>query len=418
TDIEKDKVLIAVNIDGGQMLETRADPLATEMVQMLTTGGLGKHSLDDLQTVLAGHEVSTSLANGPDSFVGSARTTPADLALQLRVLAALITDPGYRIEGEQQYRLAVNTYFTQLNATPAAALTNSIGGILSDQDPRFSVQKVEAYRALTFARLKAAIADRLAHGALEVGLVGDVDEARAIALVGATLGALPVREADFRPYAEQRQRPFTAERTERVVRHTGPANQAMLRLTWPTRDDSDPQAKQVLNMLGRVAQVELTENLRQRLGKAYAPSASSDPSRVWRGYGTFAITASVDVADLAVMRAAMLDTVAALRARPVSADIMLRARQPLVESFQNALKSNGGWLALVARAQSQPDRIARHLKAEARLAAVSAGDVQAAARRYLGAGAAVEVAVLPEGAALPAPLQPAPALLAGGDHQA
>ena len=45
--------------------------------------------------------------------------------------------------------------------------TSAIGGIVSDNDPRFTLQKVEDFRRLTFADLKANIADRLAHGDLD-----------------------------------------------------------------------------------------------------------------------------------------------------------------------------------------------------------------------------------------------------------
>jgi zinc protease len=86
---------------------------------------------------------------------------------------------------------------------------------------------------------------------------------------------------------------------------------------------------------------------------------------------------------------------------------MDRARQPLIEMFQNTLKTNAGWLALVGRAQTEPDRIERQIKAEERLRAVTAADIQALARQYLTANGAVPVTVLPEAQAAPAP-KPAP----------
>ena len=55
--------------------------------------------------------------------------------------------------------------------------------------------------------------------AMELSLVGDLDEARTIELVGRTLGALPARETAFRDYADNRQRSFTADRSMRTVRH-------------------------------------------------------------------------------------------------------------------------------------------------------------------------------------------------------
>jgi len=400
TTLEKDQVLVRASVDGGDLVNTRENPTATEMARNLVDGGLGRHSEDDLQTILAGRTVAADFEAGDDRFVLSARTTPRDLALQLQVLAATLADPGYRPEGELRYRHYLNTYFARLRATPTAALRAEIGGILSDNDPRFTLQPVEAYRKLTFAKLKADLADRLAHGAIEIGLAGDIDEDRAIALVAATFGALPAREDAFRDAAAiQPPRPFTANRAPRIVRHKGPADQAMLRFTWPTRDDGDPVETLALELLERVSHIELTEILREKLGKAYSPAAASSPSRTWRGFGTFGIAASVATGEVAAAREAIVEVVSALRTAPVDEDTLRRARQPLIEEHANALKTNGGWLGLVARAQSEAGRIERYLKAGERLMALTPADVMAMARRYLDPAAAVEIAVLPQDAA-------------------
>jgi zinc protease len=176
-----------------------------------------------------------------------------------------------------------------------------------------------------------------------------------------------------------------------------------LRLTWPTRDDSDPVETIALELLDRIVRIELTETLREKLGKAYSPSSSSSPSPFWAGYGTFAIAASVDIKEVPAARAAMAETIARLRDTPVSEDELQRARQPLVETYDNALKSNRGWMALTDRAQTEPDHIERYLKARDRLLALTAADVRAMAQRYLGAKDAVEVLVLPEGVEEPQP---------------
>jgi zinc protease len=401
TDIEADKVLVQVSVDGGDMLNTRENPLATQMVSTLPVGGLGKHSQDELQSILAGHTVSAGLSSTPETFVASAHTTPRDLQLQLELMTAFITDPGYRPEGEIQYRLNINNFFAQQRSTPNSALTNAIGGILSDNDPRFTLQPVEAYRKLTFAKLRQDLADRLAHGAIEIGIVGDINEAQAIDFVARTFGALPPREADFRPYTAERTRGFTKNRRARVIRHTGAPDQALLRLTWPTRDDSDPAESLKLELLERVMRIELTETLREKLGKAYSPGAASTLSRFWKGYGVFGIAASIDVHEVSATRAAIAETVAELRAAPVSDDVLQRARAPMVEAIDNGLKSNGGWMSLVDRAQTEPDEIERYLNARERLQAVTAADVQAMALRYLEPGQDVEVLVLPEGVAEP-----------------
>lgn len=400
TTLETDRIQLRLSLDGGELLETRQDPTAVELTSVLANGGLGKHSQDDLQTLLAGRSVFNGIAASGDSFVAGGTTTRRDLALELQLLAATITDPGYRPEAEVLFRQNMTNFFARRDATPGMALSSELGAILGDNDSRFTVQPQEAYQALTFAGLKQRIGDRLAKGAIEIALVGDFDEAQAIDLVARTFGALPPREADFLPHAEARERSFTAKRDLAVIRHKGAANQAVVRLVWPTTDDSDPGETLRLSLLQEVAGIEVIDTVRERLGKAYSPGASSAMSRVYKGWGTFTLTASVDVAEVAATRAAFAETVQGLLSAPIDADILQRARAPMLERIDNALKSNGGWMALAERAQSQPDRLERFAKARERLSAITAAELQATARKWL-AARPVTVLVLPEGVAAP-----------------
>ena len=99
---------------------------------------------------------------------------------------------------------------------------------------------------------------------------------------------------------------------------------------------------------------------------------------------------------------AIRSMLAELRTAPISQDLLLRARQPMIERYQNALKSNASWMALVARAQSESGQIERFLKTGERLNALTAKDVQDAARLYLDPDKALKVLVLPEGVKPPA----------------
>ncbi len=395
TELDRDRVLVRLNLDGGNMLQTRDNPLAAQLFGMVPAGGLGKHDADQLQTILAGRTVSNGLGTSDETFTAGGTTTPADLELQLQLMTAFLTDPGYRPAGEVVYRQAVNNWFAALRATPGSVLGAELGAIISNNDPRFSLRPVEEYRALTFAKLRADIGDRLHNGAIEIALVGDLDEDQAIALVAHTLGTLPQREPAFRDYPAQRGRTFTSTRQPRVLRHSGPSDQALLQLTWPTRDGEDPVAVQQLQLLDRVLQITITDTLREELGKAYSPGVSSETSRVWRDWGTISISAALATGEVASARAAIRKALARLRDEPISADLIQRARAPMLEGLANRLKGNGGWMSYTERAQSKPDRIDRFKQAEARLRAVTAADLQALIARYLAVDQALEVLVLP-----------------------
>ncbi|MEO1489643.1 MAG: insulinase family protein, partial [Pseudomonadota bacterium] len=395
TDISKDRISVRLSLDGGELMNTIQDPLRTYLAGSLTSGGLGEHSQDDLSTILAGRSASLNFGPSGDVFAATGRTTPDDLELQLQLITALVIDPGYRAEGVVRFRKGIDNFFETLTATPNQAYGTAIGGILSDGDPRFSLQSKEAYFALDYDALRASISERLEQGAIELALVGDLDEEAAIAAVAATLGALPPRETEFRPREDARDRPFTAQRGQREILHDGEADQATLRLVWPTRDYRDQPEVLKLGLLARVIRLELTDRLREELGQAYSPFASSSTSRVYRDYGTLMLTASVDVAEVPATRSALMTLIEDLRAAPLPADTLDRARKPLLESYDNALKSLGGWMQLAARAQSQPDRLDRWFAAKDLILAVTPEDLQATAITYLDPQQAVELVVKP-----------------------
>lgn len=395
TDLQRGRVAVELNVDGGQMLNTREQPLATAMASVLPMGGLGRHSNDELQSVLAGRTVGFNFETDERSFRLAAQTTPRDLQLQLQLLAAALTDPGYRPQGEAQYRRNIRNVFARRTATPDNALSASLGEIVSDGDPRFTRPEADAYLALNFEQLRKVISDRLDHGALELALVGDMDETAVIAAVASTLGALPSREASFRPYTENRDRSFTADRSPRTLYHDGTAQQALVRMSWPTTDDSDLRTMVTLNLLERIVRLELTAKLREELGQTYSPGVSSTQSSTYRGYGLFTIAAAVDVAQVAAAREAMLETIAATIAGPLDEDLLLRARAPLLERYDSALKTNGGWLSITRRAQGRPEVIDRFSQARDILAGLSLDDVKAVAARFLDTQSQLEVDVLP-----------------------
>ena len=398
TELEQDRVRVALVLDGGSLLDTREAPLGTALTPLLASGGLGKHSLDELQTVLVGRTVGASFASDDDSFRFDGATTPRDLELQLQLLTAFLTDPGYRPEAVTRYRNGIDDYFARIEATAPSVLSVRENEILSDNDPRFRLQPKDDYFALDFAGLKSTLGDRLAKGALEVTLVGDIDEGAAIDLVARTLGALPQREDQFRTYTDNRDRPFTTDRSRRVLYHTGEKDQALVRQVWPTTDDSDVATVSRLNLLRAVMEIKVLEVLRERLGKTYTPSVTSQQSDVWPGYGTFGITATVAPTEVDATSAAIRETIAAMIAEPIDGDTLQRARQPIIERLDNLLKNNGGWMTLARRAQSEPEAIDRYLTAKARYEALTPADVQAMAARYLQSAQAVEIVVLPKAA--------------------
>ncbi len=396
TDLSDNRVSVRVAIDGGQMLQTRDNPNATALASLLPSGGLGKHSVDELQSVLAGKSVSGSFSAGGEYFISSATTTPRDLELQMQLLAAFITDPGYRPEGLGPWRKSLDDFYARLGKTPGSAYSEVQYARLTDNDPRFVREPIETYRNLDYDQLRTNIADRLDNGAIEIAIVGDFDEAKAIDYVARTFGALPKREETFRAYDDGRRAvPVTQDRSETKVLHDGEPDQAMVRYVWPTTDDGDWTETSQFNLLSRVVRLMLTEKLREELGQTYSPSVGNNLSSRFDDFGVFEIGASVDVGQVEATRKALDETLSDLLAAAPSDDLMNRARQPLYESLDNRLKSNGSWMGIVDHAQSKPEDLERFKTTRARYEAMTGDDMLALARKYLQPAKAIPFLVLP-----------------------
>ncbi|MBJ7439806.1 MAG: insulinase family protein [Sphingopyxis sp.] len=383
TDFQKDKVMLSLRIDGGNLLATRDDPTKVSLAGSLMLGGLEAHSLDELRSILAGKTVSPSFGNATDAFGGSALTSPEDFGLQAKLMAAYLTHPGYRPDGLALIRRVLPQQYAANDATPAAVLGRDVGGILANDDPRSQTPPLAKLMTLDWAQLKPAVADSFAHGAIEIGVVGDIDEQAAIDAIAATFGALPERRAAFDPRADARVREYAKDRSERTLIHKGQAEQAELRVYWPARDDSDLGEAMRLNLLSRVMQLMLTEELREKLGESYSPGAAASLSDEFPGYGHLFAASNVDHKDLATTRAAIFAIAKELRDTPVSADLLDRARKPLVESMVKSRRENAYWLNYVAEAASHADRLDRSRKGIGEVEAATPTDLQTLARRYL-----------------------------------
>ncbi|WP_288987933.1 insulinase family protein [uncultured Sphingopyxis sp.] len=383
TDFQKDKVYLSVRVDGGTLLATRDDPTKVALAGSISLGGLEAHSLDDLRTIFAGKTVSPSFGVDTDAFGGKAVTSPDDFAAQAELMAAYLTHPGYRADGLALIRRYLPQQYAANDATPGAVLARDSGGILANGDPREETPPLATMMSLDWSKLKAAVADSFDHGAIEIGVVGDIDEQAAIDAIAATFGALPERRAAFDPHSDARKRDYPVDHSERTLIHKGPADQAELRVYWPARDDSDLTEAMRLNLLSRVMQLMLTDELREKLGETYSPSAGASLSDEYPGYGWLVAASNVDYKDLATTRAAIFAIAKELRDKPVDADTLDRARKPLVEAMTKARRENAYWLAYVGEATSRADRLDRSRNGIAAVEAATPAELEALAKRYL-----------------------------------
>ena len=395
TDFEDAVIRISLRIGGG-LLEFPADKdgLSVFMSVAFPQGGLEAHSIDELQTILAGRSVSSGLVAGEDSFGASLATTPDDFLLQMQVLAAGLTAPGYRPEAAAQYEQLVSVFLPTLDAEPGGILQRDVDRILRSGDVRFGIGSEEALLARNFDELKPVLDRALTEGAIEIGLVGDLDEAAVIAAVAETFGALPARLADPQSFDTARNVAFPTDSSPRTLTHAGPANKALALTYWPTTDNSDQKSTYVRNLLRAVLRLKLTDTLREELGATYSPGAGSNASGTYPGYGYLSATSEVNPADIDRVFEAVADIAADMAAGGISEDELQRARQPILENIEEARETNGSWLGIVDEAQTAPEFLERWRTSPDVYQSITVEDLTAAAIRWFDPDKALQVRIV------------------------
>ena len=360
-------------------------------------GGLKQISTQDMERVLNGKVWNAGLGVEDDAFSLSGRTRPEDLDTELQVLAAYATEGGWRQEAFTRIKTYYGTIHEQLESTPGGVMGRDLGGLMHGGDGRWTFPTRQQIAGATLDQLKASVAAPLATDDIEVVMVGDITVDKAIAAVSETFGALPARTDTPAP-AGARDAPFPAPSATPVIRtHKGRADQASLFMAWKTDDlFSNLQRARNTQILAQVMQLRLTDELREKQGATYSPSASATASVAFNHWGYLAVSLETPPDKIDGVIASIRKIAADLRDKPVTADELDRAKKPRIDQIEKARETNEYWLGTLSGAQTDPRMIDSTRSVLAGLQRVSAADVQKAAKDFLGDDKSWTMIVKPE----------------------
>ena len=396
TDFEAGKIGVLARIGLGSITEPPDQRgLAALAGATLTAGGLGKHSVDGLRRIFAGRNVGLQFRAESDALIFSGSTTPEDLALQLQLLAAFVTDAGYRPESLRQARKGIEQLYTSFQHTPNGPLATEVANLLANGDPRFGMPTKEVMLARNLEEVKAWLAPQFERGALEVSLVGDLDVERAIDAAAKTIGAIPKRE--LKPELPHLKKvTFPKEPFAKEYSFQSEIPKGLLQLYWPSTDGLEAARQRRLALLAAVLNDRLRVKVREEIGATYSPRAGSNATDVFPGYGYFSANVDVDppmAAKIAEVVAAAADDLAR---NGVTEEELNRAKQPMLTAIEESMRTNGYWLSTVlARAQEKPQVLEWARTRLPDVQSITAAELSKLAREYLDRERASRATILP-----------------------
>lgn len=383
TAFRKDQILVGVQIDSGRAGLPSDHAANLWMASAFTAGGFKALSLEDSQRVLAGKIYEANFSVGDGAFELRGATRPADLPTQIQVLAAYVADPGFRSEAFERVRSSYAAALPQLAATPEGVLQRDFAALTHGDDPRWTFPTAEVLAAAKPADLRALLADALAHGSLEVTIVGDVSVDEAIRQTASTFGALPLRPTPGRPGRLAAPR-APAPTLEPVLRRaTGRPDQAAAVVAWPLTDFyADLAGARVVMLTGEVLGNRVLDQVRVKEGATYSPETEATLSETFPGYGlAFSLVEMPPdkipgfFADVSRITREMADV-------GITADELERARNPRIASIRKAQLTNEYWLARLAGVHADPRRLDIIRTTLPDYAKVTPAEIQSAARTW------------------------------------
>ncbi|MEJ0066699.1 MAG: hypothetical protein WDM85_15840 [Caulobacteraceae bacterium] len=165
-----------------------------------------------------GHACEFDLSVGRDAFEIGGATRPSDLDVELQLIAAYLSDPGFRPALDARIPTAVRTLYKITRSEPGFAAALARDNALPP--PRVPLlpdeHDLDGVKSADFARILGPI---LKHDALEVTIVGDISESAATDAVAKDAGGAAAAALARHPPRRRADGALSAHRDGRGAHH-------------------------------------------------------------------------------------------------------------------------------------------------------------------------------------------------------
>ncbi len=267
---------------------------------------------------------------------------------------------------------------------------------LFEGDARFAWGNPIDYISLSVVDVRRWMEPALTQGYVEVTVIGDLTEAEAVERVGRTLGALGPRAAE-KTFGRVAPAKVRAPAGHRRFEFLGELNLGLAVGNWPVEGTLTVRDKAALNVLTKILEIRVRDEVRENQGLAYGPSASF---QLFNGFDDLAmLQANADCAPTETDRVAQIMTEVANRiaAEGVNEGEFVGSRGILLSQMRRAFVENSFLLSMLMRAQERPETLQNAIELrEGLIATITRDEVNAWAKKVLPARNSRTAAIVPK----------------------
>jgi zinc protease len=350
-DFKKNEATVTITLAGGAIRESAEQRGVTEVATLaLSRPATARLSSTDIRDIMTGKKVAVEGRMTDDTVMVHISGAPEALEDGLQLAHVLLQEA--RIEpasvslwkDQKLQDLAAARTRIDAQAREAAALTTS------GNDPRRAMLTPEQVKARAEALPVAqAWLDTLLHTApMEVAIVGDIPESRALELAATYLGSLPPRprhDASLTPLRQVAGFTGPLERFLDVETITPRSHPILL---WRCAPWPDVRGRRLMLIASRILERRVRQAVREERGLTYSTGVYAQPSKVYPETSALYVEFTADpekAAEAAALAKAVVERFAT--EGPSDAE-METVRKQLQNDFETMYKEPRYWVDLLS----------------------------------------------------------------------
>lgn len=397
TDFKNDEVMMRAMSPGGHSLYADSDyPQLQFAAQVIANSGLGEFDRVSLDKKLTGKVVRVSPWIGElyEGLRGS--SSPDDLETMLQLAYLYFKNPRKDVEAMKSFVTRQSGIYKNLLEQPDYYFMDKVIGIQTQNHPRRGFPKEEVMNKMEIDRVFDLYKDRFADASDFVFFfVGNFDQSNFQNLIATYLGNLPStnRKENWKDVNANYPDGRITERFNR-----GEAPKSQINLIWHGDFEWEEENRFDFNALVAVLRIKMRESMREDKGGVYGVGVRGNSRQFPKKMYSITVSFNADPPRVDELIQTALQDLANAKATGVDEKTLTKVKETMRQSRVKDLKENRFWMkALEDSYENGVDISSLTLDAlDAKLDALTAEDIKAAANKYIDMNSMIEVVMMPE----------------------
>jgi zinc protease len=385
-DFKQDHVTVTITLPGGKIRETSNLRGITSLAALaLSQPATEQFSSTAIRNFMTGKKVSVAGHMTPDALRLNVSGTPEALEDGLQLVHLLLQDariePPSVMLWKQRQLQSLASFQTDIRSRVQVMARLA----LSNHDARQAVLSSDQViaRANDIPQAQAWLDNMLRQAPMEVAMVGDITQQRALHLAAKYLGSLPKRPRHDHTLAPLRQLAYVSGPLRKTIEVETITPRAYSMLMWRSAAWQEVRGRRLIHLIARILEGRLREEVREKHGLTYSVSVFARPSKIYPSLSALHVAFTADPNHVSEAVRVARSVVEQFAATGPTDEEVNTVRKQLKNSINTMLKRPRFWVNLLSDLEYHGTHLEDVVGLLDQILAFSRSDIAAEAKKVI-----------------------------------